>query len=665
MGCLQSAKGTRIDWNYRGFRKKIGGGSSSPLYTWYAPFSTPVQDNIERDGTEYYWPLDDATPNVSVVNYAGAKTLTKTGAGTAIAVTNFDFNESSKAVLYDGSVYHEVADVGTSLGTQDIYMEFDFRNIGDPYFGVISQGNAVDGWAVLLFGTASGSSTMRVYLYNGGVPKTLAFNTPYFIDRNTRHRCKIEIDRDNAANMKCYIDGISCGLNSQDITDYSATSIGGTSFYIGRDNPSGHTAIGEISQVKIVYGSYTGSTTPAFNKGLTPTVGATSPTFTRATLATGINEVYNPNGSYVHTQLVGNPVISLPDPSKPLASGIYVDNNCINYLLRSRELDNVAWTPANITVTANQVAGPDGVILADKLVSTAANGTLINATGTAAANKYITASLLLRANAGTFTSSDVVLGLDDTGHAGATEALLDADTGLEISAANSNEIGTDWRRVYVYKAFGAVGGNIELTVKMITNALTIYADMGQAEARVTGNVSSQPTGFIYTTSATVTRNTTQLTCNVSELSNKMTVLMMVAPTMDETTLVANNSFLFNINSDLGLTWARFKPNAVQFRYFGTDMADVATTWTPYNWYCVGIVVDTDADEYWLVWDGTLQTKQTTVKATPTYTSCYIGGYDASYGSELIISQLRFYKNKALTQAQITAEYNDMKTKMGL
>lgn len=80
-----------------------------------------------------------------------------------------------------------------------------------------------------------------------------------------------------------------------------------------------------------------------------------------------------------------------------------------NLLTFTEEFDNAAWGKSNATVTANSVAAPDGLMTADTITASAANGTFLQ-TFTASATPY-TFSIWLRRLTGT---GDVQLTVDGT-----------------------------------------------------------------------------------------------------------------------------------------------------------------------------------------------------------------------------------------------------------
>lgn len=62
------------------------------------------------------------------------------------------------------------------------------------------------------------------------------------------------------------------------------------------------------------------------------------------------------------------------DPVTLAPKGLLIEEQRTNLLTYSQQLDNAAWTTANITITANQAVAPDGTMTADLVVDTATNG---------------------------------------------------------------------------------------------------------------------------------------------------------------------------------------------------------------------------------------------------------------------------------------------------
>ena len=618
---------TRNDpiYNGRFIRGKKRGGASSPLYTWYAPLQTPTQPDIARDGTEYYWPLDDATPNVSVVNYAGAKTLTKVGAGTLSAVTDF-FNTQGKAVGFDG-VNYLTGDIGGAIGTSDFYVEFYLTSInGDAgFFGVHDDVNLGIGFEVISGGQ------LRLLAQDGGSYKLATWSLPsgLLFSDGTRHHFLIQVDRNSDANTKVYIDGVALTSTGSTIDDWAATNFSGTKLYLGqRGIPGAATFKGELSQFKLVIGSYSGSTTAAFNKGLDVSYGTGAITYTRATAQTGKNEVYNPNEQEIQTQLAGNPVIYRPDNTLT-ASGLRHEDVATNLCLRSRELSNAAWVPsANLVVTANSVVGPDGITLADRLVTSAATQTLTQDTGTAVgANVGLyNGSAWLKGAAG---GEKVTLTLTDTNGISTTTALLKYSDGASAAAAG---LTIDWVRYYVKNTMGAGAGNVQISINVDDNGATVYCDMVQVEMNQ-GKAVDMPSSFIPTVAATATRNKNLVTIPNTELSDTKFTWLQMIQIIARPAELWGGIWLDAVNADTGYTSLYINSGSVLSNvYFDTAQNLGAVTFPIGTWILVGQSINIVDDEYAAIWNGTLQVAGTTAKATPTYSTAFVigGYYDGNY-----------------------------------
>ncbi|RKX63891.1 MAG: hypothetical protein DRP42_07160 [Tenericutes bacterium] len=656
-----------------GWVKGKGRGESGPLYTWYAPLSTPTQPDIERDGTEYYWPLDDATPNTSVSNYAGTKTLTKAGAGTINPVTDFDFNSNGKGVSFAPTSLLQ-GDIGAAIGTQDFYVEFDYSCSKNTSLGqnAIPLGMGPSpfagdlAWSIYFYG---GTSIVLYMVNDAAVYKTCSW-TGIIPHDGTRHRLRMEVDRDSDAGMKCFIDGVELTRGANAIDDYSGLNLSNQYLTIGSSafNGTDYPFEGEISQVKLVIGSCTGSTS-TFKKGLDVDTGSGAITFTRTTAQTGEHEAYNPNEENIQTQIAGNPVHQRLDPTSDSEQGILIESESTNYAIQSRALDNVAWTAANVTVTADDTEGPDGVKMADKLVSTAANGTVEQTTGLTSTSEEPCFSVWLKADAGTFDNTDVVLEMEDSAAGDENvSALLDAQTGLNAT------VGTDWKHCYVFAAFSAgVGASVTCRIKMITNGLTIYADMAQCAVQTTHDSKKTPSSFIYTVAASVTRTINAVSIATSAIStniNKFSWSGMFQMNFPDGVSISENIHIFTVRTNIGDFWWYQNTHAsYRFAYLGTAVANwYNPSYTYGQWVNIGGSVDTVNDIYTFVVDGNIEYTGVVPKgAIGAITGIYVGSRDGATNIclESIAGPLRIYDGKALSNAEFASEYADMKTKLGI
>jgi len=362
--------------------------------------------------------------------------------------------------------------------------------------------------------------------------------------------------------------------------------------------------------------------------------------------------------------MVGNPTHVRPDPALDDAEGISCEAAGTNVCLRSRDFDHASWVDsANLTVTDDNTDGPDGVKMAGRLVTSAVTQDLTQNTGSAAiAGDWYTFSCWIKGDVG----ADVTLQLGDVAGTN-TAALISCETG----AAGS--ITADWQRFYVAHKMQAGAANVEVAILMGTGGETIYVDMCQAENNDgLYGASLNATSFIYTAASTVTRAKTGITVPNTELDNKQfTWLAMFCPNYSSAEIHAdlgNNRYFSAVGSTLNpyrLSLSRTK--VLINYYFGSTQLSAAVSFNKGDWILVGQVMDTVNDKYHYVWNATLAAPGTVAKATPTFNTAFSLGIDRSlsYNCGMTMAHPRIYKGKALTQAEITAEYADMKTKMGL
>ncbi|HHT9137738.1 MAG TPA: phage head spike fiber domain-containing protein [Candidatus Wunengus sp. YC60] len=638
-------------------------------YSWRALFREPVQDNIAEDSATLYFPLTESDPS-TVLNTLGTKTLTLEGSGGHIVTSpNMYFNTRSNFAVFNGLAYLK-GNVGEAFGIRDGYFEFDYYCWGSGGGGVSPIQIMGGGPAVL------GNSSWAIYVYDdgaivffilttAGAYKYVRWTSNDGLYSKTWHRVKIQIDRDNTANRKCWVDDVALTNVTDDLGDASAEDITGTYMEIGAAGfHANYIPLGGISNVKVVYGSYTGSTTPAFK--VTPSVlTGSSPTYTRNSIKKVMNAKRNyiSNVSY-YTQLQGNPSVENYDLTTDNDEGILVEHSTTNHLVRSREFDNASWTKSvGITVTAQNTAGIDGVQLADKIEFAANTDYIQQDSSLAVANKYHTLCVFIKALSGqTVTSSDFLLDLIDIG-TGTTRAsgLYDAETGLEISSANSNEIDDGgWRRVYVAHAFSAGSGNVRVNLRCVNAAgKGAYFDVAELQKSEISNdkPSLGPTSPIVTSSATATRASDSLTVPNTDISSKFTVLSLIQfPYASGQCAASDVNYLLSVNSNIGESAYFFAGTTLLFYYFGTPVVSVGKTWNSYDWMLVGMQVDTDSDKYNYVWDGILGSEGTTAKGTPTYSTALCLGkiHDSSYYGHVKFGPTRIYNGKYLSQDEITS-----------
>jgi hypothetical protein len=180
-----------------------------------------------------------------------------------------------------------------------------------------------------------------------------------------------------------------------------------------------------------------------------------------------------------------------------------------NLVLRSEEF-NTTWTATNVTVTANNIAAPDGTTTADLLNATTNGGTVVQAiTFTTSAEKC--AAIYLKA--GTAAATDIQL-WDDTAPT-ASRHLVRATwaagvpTLSTVSGAGTlypvEAVRDGWYRI-LFSATDVVAANANQVRIFPASASTgtVYAWGAQAEDAIV------PSSYIKTEATTVTRSADSL-----------------------------------------------------------------------------------------------------------------------------------------------------------
>lgn len=150
---------------------------------------------------------------------------------------------------------------------------------------------------------------------------------------------------------------------------------------------------------------------------------------------TRASSAYYFNSSGLLTEAVTNTprYDHLPDsPFTPL--GLLFEAGRTNRLLRSSEFDNAAWVKSNVTVTADNAAGPFGTTTADLLTATAANGTVIQDLGVVASAAK-SGAVYIKRKTGT-GNIDLTL---DGGATWTTKAITSAWTRIDITQTLADE----------------------------------------------------------------------------------------------------------------------------------------------------------------------------------------------------------------------------------
>jgi hypothetical protein len=192
------------------------------------------------------------------------------------------------------------------------------------------------------------------------------------------------------------------------------------------------------------------------------------------------------------------------NPQTGESLGLLVEEARTNLILRSEEFDNVSWTKASATITANESTAPDGTTTADLWTNTGSLGTVSQSYTKDATERTYSASIWVKSSVTAFT-----LALDSGSNTNRGKAVFNFATGVLTTIDNSgtftNTSGTitaypdSWYRVTVTTTTSTA-----TTVRFIV----FFSGTG-ATARIWGAQLEEnaafATSYIPTVAATVTR----------------------------------------------------------------------------------------------------------------------------------------------------------------
>lgn len=247
---------------------------------------------------------------------------------------------------------------------------------------------------------------------------------------------------------------------------------------------------------------------------IVPDSGLADLDITRATTATRINV-----DGEIESVAVNEPQLDYSLDSCP---SLLLEPERTNYNLRSEELDNAAWGKSDVTVTANDIASPDGTTNADKCETSSGPAQMYQAISVNPSTFYTWSFYVKRG-----TMTDI----------GAKVINLNGDSDyVAATSYYSQTSASGWARVSFSFQTGANGGNsyfYPINASGVTG--TIYLWGFQLEK----GEWPQETSYIPTTSASVTRNKTYFSkTGISSLTNNA-----------EGVLCLEFAFLNVINSD--------------------------------------------------------------------------------------------------------------------
>ena len=323
---------------------------------------------------------------------------------------------------------------------------------------------------------------------------------------------------------------------------------------------------------------------------LTPTIGVTAPTVTRA-----LNTATCVNSSGVIAVVNANLPRFDYNPVTLACKGLLIEEARTNICLQSQDMAT-SWSTAATTVDTNQIASPDGTTNADKLTADGTNAAhyLSNTTGTAGAR---TTSVF--AKAGTATILQIC-----TGGTAVPWANFDLTNGTAHAngsgtTAGIESYGNGWYRCWMYTS-DASAVDMRLAIVTATNSARLAANTSTGYLYLWGGqceVAAFVTSYIPTTTASVTRNAdvcTVATSNIPSFSAAAGTVCSafvspqsnsVAETvwqLDDGT--ANELFVFSRNANADTTVASSTDGgAGQFSIAPGSLTNSAVSKAAYAW----------------------------------------------------------------------------------
>jgi len=177
-------------------------------------------------------------------------------------------------------------------------------------------------------------------------------------------------------------------------------------------------------------------------------------------------------------------------PGGKYGNGLLIEGDSQNICLKSEQLSGAPWTATNISFVTNtpETLDPEGGSTAEKLVATAANGTVYQDIATAITTNDGCFSIYLKAQV--YVANGVKIRINDS-----TGAVLVTST---ISPT------PEWTRYSVaHESAANNANNWRVEIEVVNNAYVYYAWGAQLEV---GTYRIYPSSYIETDAAAVTRN---------------------------------------------------------------------------------------------------------------------------------------------------------------
>ena len=264
-----------------------------------------------------------------------------------------------------------------------------------------------------------------------------------------------------------------------------------------------------------------------------PSSGAGDLDVTRATTATRVN-----SSGLIESVASNVPRLDYTNGSCP---SILVEPQRTNLLLRSQEIDNVAWVRnASPTITANASISPDGTLNADNFSTTASASGVYQVPAVISGGTY-TFSVYIK---NISNATNIRIGCDLNPSTGFVDynAVTNTiySTGGSIISSSVESAGNGWYKIKAsYNTTGIVNTFIIFSLSSSTFNYSIWG--AQLEA------GSYATSYIPTTSASVTRNADVISkTGISSIfgTNQGTLFCdFLAPSVDN----SNTQYIFDVS----------------------------------------------------------------------------------------------------------------------
>ena len=375
-------------------------------------------------------------------------------------------------------------------------------------------------------------------------------------------------------------------------------------------------------------------TTPNASKAGTlysikPDTGLADLNITRATTATRVN-----SSGIIETVAVDVPQLDYTDATCP---SFMVEPQRTNLHLYSEELDNAAWIPGDVTVSANAITSPDGTTNADECTTPNIYASMYQNISLAASTTY---TYSFYAKRGTMTNVKMLI----SNRNGDGQYLSPTSYYSQTSA-------TDWSRISVTFTSGSNAGDTffyPIQYSGVTG--TIYLWGFQLEA------GGSATSYIPTSGASVTRNKTEWAkTGLSTIINPLEGVFMAEIMFPST---PTNQSIFGLSQSTSNMvqmgyWSGFFVNVTMngsHIFFKTSFATIDN-----NWHKIAIKYKSGDCAVWM--DGVeMDTSTTTGTPSASPMDKFSGSYGGSTGLFKFygkIKQLQVY-DAILTDAQLLA-----------